>query len=228
MKEYLCPEENIRICGEAVTDTFFKEYAKYELGSAQKVILWAPTFRQSDYCGYNDSTEELLPMFKPGDYQELNRILKQYDFKLIVKLHPGQSLNKYSSLKLSNLEMYSDVEFSEKGWDLYQMLPQIDFLLTDYSSIFLQYLLIDRPMAFVVPDFEEYKERRGFVFKNPQEYMPGPIIKTKQELYDCLEQWNHCIDEFGEERRRVCNLIHKYKDGKNAQRAVALSGMKQR
>lgn len=58
-------------------------------------------------------------------------------------------------------------------------MAQCDGLIGDYSSASMQYLLMDRPQAFVVPDIKEYGERRGFVFKNIEEYMGGHIIKSK-------------------------------------------------
>lgn len=68
-KAFGCSEENIYINSEPVTDVFFNGYKKYDLGNYNKIILWTPTFRQSDYLGYDDSeTEELLPLFEEKDY----------------------------------------------------------------------------------------------------------------------------------------------------------------
>ncbi|WP_022772875.1 CDP-glycerol glycerophosphotransferase family protein [Butyrivibrio sp. AE2015] len=223
MKEYLCKENNVKICGEACTDVMFGNYEKYDLGNYSAIILWTPTFRQSDYYGYDDSEEELLPMFDEKKYEELNDKLKLYKFKLIVKLHPGQDLSKYNKLMYSNLEIYSDVEFRNRGYDLYSMMPQMDYMLADYSSTFLQFLLLDKPMAFVVPDLEEYSEKRGFVFESYRDYMPGEFITTREELYDVFEAWSHGADNHKEERRRVKNLIHRYQDGNNAKRALEIS-----
>ncbi|MBQ4536497.1 MAG: CDP-glycerol glycerophosphotransferase family protein [Lachnospiraceae bacterium] len=224
-KTFLCPKENIQVCGEAVTDAFYKEYQKYDLGNYKKIILWAPTFRQSDFYGYNDSEEELLPMYSEEEYEELNQILKKFDFCLIVKLHAGQKLEKYEQRFYSNLKIYSDKEFNDSGMELYQLMMQVDYLLADYSSVFLQFLLLDKPMAFVVPDFEEYAEKRGFVFDKPYDYMPGPIIKNKNALYECLENWFKGIDGYEQERKRVCDVIHEYQDGNNAKRAVEIANM---
>ena len=99
-KAFGCSEEKIYINSEPVTDVFFNGYKKYDLGNYNKIILWTPTFRQSDYLGYDDSeTEELLPLFEEKDYSRLNEILKEYNFLLMVKIHPSQDLSRYSKLK---------------------------------------------------------------------------------------------------------------------------------
>lgn len=224
-KEFLCKEENVVVCGEACTDIMYGDYVKYDLGNYDKIILWAPTFRQSDFYGYNDSSEELLPMFTEDDYDDLNNELKKYNFRLIVKLHAGQNLSNYRKLKYSHLMIYSDADFKETEMELYSLLPQIDYLLADYSSVFLEYLLLDRPIGFVVPDLEEYRQKRGFIFDKPLDYMPGNIIKCKEELYACFKEWHRGIDTFAEQRKIVRDKIHTYQDGNNAKRAVEIAGL---
>lgn len=115
-KAFGCSEENIYINSEPVTDVFFNGYKKYDLGNYNKIILWTPTFRQSDYLGYDDSeTEELLPLFEEKDYSRLNEILKEYNFLLMVKIHPSQDLSRYSKLKYSNLQILSNDDFNQMG-----------------------------------------------------------------------------------------------------------------
>lgn len=208
--------------GEPVNDLFFQTYEKYDLGAFKKIGLWAPTFRQSDYLGYDDSEEDLLPMFKQEDYEQLNEQLRRHNIKLMVKLHPAQSLDGYSQCYFSHLEIYSDEEFQKKGYELYALLKQTDFLVADYSSVPLQYLLLDKPIVFAIPDLEEYAQRRGFVFENVLEYMPGPKAETKQALYDALEDIAADRDVYQDERARVRDIIHTYQDGNNCKRALEI------
>lgn len=223
-KAYLCREENILINSEPVTDVFFKKYKKYELGDYDKILLWTPTFRQSDYLGYNDSNkEEILPTFNEDDYNELNDNLKKYNYKLIVKLHPSQDLSKYNKLKFSNLEILSNDDFKKKNMEIYNLLPQVDVLISDYSSLFLQFLLLDKPIMFVVPDIEEYGEKRGFVFENPLDFMPGAIIKTKDEFYSYLDKLHSGEDDYIDKRKKVKKIVHEFCDGKSCERLIEFS-----
>jgi CDP-glycerol glycerophosphotransferase (TagB/SpsB family) len=226
-KALRCKRENILINDEPVADVLLTSRAKYNLGKYKKIGIWLPTFRQSEYLGYSDSQEEnLLPMFSESDYIELNDMLKKCDIKLIVKIHSGQNLEKYKKTSFSNLEIISQEDMVKKGWELYSLLAQMDFLISDYSSVYLQYLLLNRPIGFVVPDFEEYLEKRGSVFENPREYMPGAFITEKKELYTFFSDLSEGIDNYELERQKVCKLIHKYKDPNNCKRLISISDIK--
>lgn len=224
--EYLCDEKNVKVCGEPMTDALFNKKMKYELGNYKKIIVWLPTFRQSKDLNYSDSSESLLPMFQMEDYDALNEYLKKYDFLLVVKLHTSQDTEGISTEKYSNILLLTNDQFVKRNFDLYELLPQTDALIGDYSSVSLQYLLLDKPLAFVVPDMEEYKEKGGFCFENPEDYMPGPIIKEKQQLYRFFDDIYFEKDEYIEERNRVRNIIFKYQDGENSKRVLELSDIK--
>lgn len=221
-KEYVCSEKNVVINGEPVTDILYQNLKKYDLGNYDKIGLWAPTFRQSDYLGYDDSTASLLPLYADGDYEKLNEMLEKLNIKLFVKLHDAQDLSGYRNDKYSHLEILSDKEFSNKGYELYPMMKQIDFLLGDYSSVYLQFLLLNKPIGFVIPDIEEYKVKRGFVFENVLDYMPGAKIYEEQDLYDFFNSIKNGEDNFLQERKRVCDLVHYYQDGDNCKRALEI------
>lgn len=209
-----------------MTDVFFNGYKKYDLGNYNKIILWTPTFRQSDYLGYDDSeTEELLPLFEEKDYSRLNEILKEYNFLLMVKIHPSQDLSRYSKLKYSNLQILSNDDFNQMGMEIYNLLPQVDAIIGDYSSLCMQSLLLDKPMAYVVPDMEEYSKRRGFAFDPPTDYMPGDLIKDKDQFYQWLDDFNKGIDKYESIRNKVKNKVHLYSDGKSCERLVEYCGI---
>lgn len=225
-KAFGCGEENVYINSEPVTDVFFNGYEEYDLGSFDKKILWTPTFRQSDYLGYDDSgTEELLPLFEECDYIELNDKLKKLNYLMIVKIHPSQDLRRYSKLKYTNLQILSNSDFHKMGMEIYNLLPQIDAMVGDYSSLGMEFLLLDKPIAYVVPDIEDYAIRRGFAFSSPQEYMPGEIIKTKEQFYQWLDDFSDGIDKYQNTRVEVKNRVHRYSDGKSCERLIEYCGI---
>lgn len=225
-KEYDCPIENVKVCGEPMTDDLFKPHEKYEFGNYDKVILWMPTFRQSDYLNYDDSHENLLPMFEEKDYNSLNNVLSELNFKLIVKLHTAQNTAGLEKRHYSNLDILTNADFISKGYEIYKLMPQVDAFIGDYSSASLQFLLVNKPNFFVVPDMEEYGKNRGFCFDNPEEYMAGPIIKTQEELYKELKKLKLGIDDYKDKRAKVINKIFKYQDGENTRRVLELSNIK--
>lgn len=228
-REYLCKEENVVLCGEPMTDALFTKSKNYDLGNYNKTILWMPTFRQSKYLNYNDSSESLLPMFNINEYVELNEELKKRDMQIIVKLHTAQNLDELKNVdlsKLTNLKIMSNDDFIKNGYEIYELLKDVDSLIGDYSSVSLHYLLLNKPLAFVIPDIEEYKERRGFVFDNPEDYMAGHLIKNKKDFYKYLNDLSLGIDNYSEKRKLVKNSIFKYQDGHDTERVLKLSNIK--
>lgn len=223
-KEFLCDDKNIVINGEPVMDILYDKKTHYTFDNKKKYGLWAPTFRQSDYLGYDDSSQEdLLPMFMESDYEELNSILQQNDVDLTVKLHPLQNLNNHNMLNFSNLHIYSDDAFKALGYELYNFMKQMDFLIGDYSSVYLEYLVLDRPIAFAIPDLAEYSEKRGFIFDNVEQYMPGDKLYKKEDLYKFIADVASNKDTFAKFRRELCGRIHHYNDGQNCKRCLELS-----
>lgn len=222
-KALLCKRENIIINDEPVADRLLLSKANYEFERYNKIGLWLPTFRQSSYLGYSDSSEiNLLPTITPSDYDELNKHLSERNIKLIVKIHSVQDVASINN-NFSNLDIITDEDMKQREWELYDLMAQIDFLISDYSSAYLQFLLKDKPIGFAVPDYEEYQKNRGCVFDNPKDFMPGHFIMNKDDLYSFLNDMSCGKDMYISERKKVCNLIHHYKDGKNCERLVSIS-----
>lgn len=226
-KEYACMESNIKVVGDPMTDHLLNSPRdKYDFSNYEKVLFWLPTFRQSDYLGYDDSKmENLVPLFGEDSYGELNTELQKHNIKLIVKVHPAQKNLGNAQRHYSHLDVFTDEEYIEAGYELFSLMAQCHGLIGDYSSASMQYLLMDRPQAFVVPDIKEYGERRGFVFKNIEEYMGGYIIKSKSDFWRFLNDFAIDKDIYKEKRRKICNLVYKYQDANSCQRIVDLSGM---
>ncbi len=224
--EFDCPEEEAVPIGDVLADQLFyysreKKYFK----NYSKFLIWYPTFRKSDYLGYTDSKEGLVPMFEEKDYPIINEYLRKYNIKLIVKTHPMQDNVGIEERHFSNFDVYTHNEFIEQGFDTYELLAQSDGMIGDYSSISLHSLLIDIPLAYVIPDIEEYGQIRGFVFDNPERYMPGVKIKDKDAFYKFIDNFASGKDEYQSERHRVRDVIFKYQDGKTCERALALCGL---
>ena len=100
-----------------------------------------------------------------------------------------------------------------------------DVLIGDYSSASMQYLVLNKPQAYVVPDIDEYAKKRGFAFDNPEDYMAGHIIKNQTQFYEFLEDIANDKDVYKEKRKRVLDEMYAYQDNKNCERIVQLSGM---
>ena len=226
-KAYLCSESNIVVAGDPMCDDLLTAPRNsYDFSRFKKVLFWVPTYRQSEYLGYDDShIETLVPLFREEEYGELNNILEKYNIHLIVKLHPVQTAPKGARRHFSHLSVFSHQEFEKSEYDMYTLMAQSDGLIGDYSSASMQYLLLDRPLAFVVPDIEDYAKTRGFIFEQPEDYMGGHIIKVKEDFYTFIDDFANDRDLYREKRHRVCNQIDKYHDANSCERIVKLSGL---
>lgn len=160
-----------------------------------------------------------------NDYDALNGVLSKLNFKLIVKLHTAQNTSGLKRKHYSNLDILTNDDFASRGYEIYKLMPQVDAFIGDYSSASLQFLLVDKPNFFVVPDIEEYGKNRGFCFDNPEEYMAGPIIKTQEELYKEFEKLKVGIDDYKDKRKKIRDKVFKYQDGENTNRVLKLSNI---
>lgn len=224
---YKCNESNIAIAGDPMCDELLS-YPKdsYDFKKYKKMLVWLPTFRQSDDMGYDDShLDTLIPLFAESDYPELEKELAKYNIRLIVKLHPVQSAPDGTQRHFEHLSVYSHKEFLDSDYEMYKMVACSDGLIGDYSSASMQYLHLDRPMAFVVPDLDDYKATRGFVFETPEDYMGGHIIKTKEEFYAFLKDFASGSDKYADKRHWVFDQIYEHHDGHSCERILKLSGI---
>ena len=226
-KEFACPECCIKVAGDPMTDALLKApQGIYDFSMFKRVLVWVPTFRNSDLMGYKDSNlDTFVPLFDVNDYSELNNVLSKYQIRLIIKLHPIQTVPEKMQRHFSHLSVYSHDEFISSEYELFTLIANSDGLIGDYSSMSLQYLLTDRPQAYVVPDIDDYKNNRGFVFENPEDYMGGHIIKTKDEFNQFIEDFANGNDVYKDKRHWVCDQIFKYKDANSCKRIVELSEM---
>lgn len=226
-KEYSCNESNILVAGDPLTDELLNNPRySYDFSKYRKVLMWMPTFRQSDYYGiYDTSLKEIVPLFSEEEYEMLNLKLKSYNIKLIVKIHGHQATCNNIGYHFSHLDIYTNEEFVDVGYDTYKLMAQCDGLIGDYSSASMQYLLLDRPQAFVIPDIDEYSTNRSFVFDKPEDYMGGHIIKTKDDFWKFLDDFANNRDVFADKRHWVCSQIYKYKDARSCERIVNLNNL---
>jgi len=74
----------------------------------------------------------------------------------------------------------------DRNDDLSAYLHLCSVLITDYSSVALDFMLLDRPILYYVPDLDEYHSARGLYF-TPEEMMPGPLLRSPEELYRAIE-----------------------------------------
>lgn len=143
------------------------ENAGLPLGG-RKVVLYAPTWKGESFGDPHDDAELLL-----SRVTELESRLDSERFVVLLKTH--QVVHKYAAAR---------PEFAGRlvpnGIPTNSVLAATDILVTDYSSIFFDFLATGRPIAFLTPDIDDYAGYRG-LYLEPGEW-PGPVTTTLDEL----------------------------------------------
>ena len=222
-KQINVEKEKFFICGLPRNDVLFKqgnELEKITKKQFEKVVLWLPTFRKIN--GRTDSTKEYylnIPTIENAEQlKALNDFAKKLNVLIIIKFHPRVEYQGDEAFDYSNVIIMSDKEIKKLKVDSYALLTQIDALISDYSSIAFDWLLLGRPIGYVTEDMKDYTA--GFALENVLDYMPGEKINSFDELCEFIENISRGVDEFKSERERVCAWANKYRDSNNAKRVV--------
>ncbi len=221
------PEQLVQ-CGYPRNDLLFHpkdSLARLGIDPAgwKKVLLWMPTFRRPADGSYQDgaATSTGLPLIEtPALLEELNARLTELGLYLMIKLHPGQDLSGVKLVELSSIRMLTNRELDEAGVELYRLVGAADGLLTDYSSIYFDYLLLNHPMIFLIDDIDGYQENRGFTVAAPLSLMPGEKVRAAEELYQALGRLARGEDAWEGERARVNGLVNRFTDDQSARRTA--------
>ena len=124
-----------------------------------KVIVWYPTFRQHS-SGVGTGAKHALPILHDSQKAQcLNEIAKNNNVLIVLKPHFAQDLRYIKDLGLSNIRFITDSFFAENDITSYEFVGGCDALLTDYSSIYYDFTLCDKPVAVIWEDIEEYKTK---------------------------------------------------------------------
>lgn len=227
-----CPIETVIDIGFPRLDYLFKPINKrqkalikdFSFDKYSQIFLWMPTFRKSSNELLSEEyfvSETGLPiLYKEEDLEELDEILAQYNSICIFKIHHLQAELKPFNKKYSNILVINDEKLNEYGVQLYEFIKLTTCLITDYSSISTDYMLLDRPIIYTMDDYEEYKESRGFSIENPAQYFVGHHVYTKRELEDAIIEVAKGIDKYQEKRKELLPVMHSHIDGNAAVRIL--------
>lgn len=166
------------------------------------LVFYLPTYRGAD-----DS------FIKAFDTEAVGDMLDTRDAHLYVKAHPDEPV--------TTDEDHPRVHWLPASVDPYLVLPCADVLLTDYSSVFFDYLAVDRPIVFFPYDLASYTESRGFYF-DYESVTPGPIVTDTGELTAALEAALDAAaggsDPYAADRRRLRQRFSPVRPGTASKR----------
>lgn len=184
------------------------------------IIIWYPTYRQH-IAGNIDIKGNALPIIHEEEHaKKLNETARQNDVLIIMKPHFVQDTSMIRDLKLSNIRFIDDDFFQEFGLTSYEMLAASDALITDYSSVYFDYTLTDKPIGVVWEDIEEYSKFPGFALDLSYYLKGAEKIYTIDELCAFVRNVAAGRDPLREERREIRDVVNISTDGNNAARVA--------
>ena len=199
-RSFAVSEDKIKVWGQPRNDGLFQKNDCREilgqlfpdLPEYTKTVLYAPTFR--DY-----GQVQLFP-FKAFDQEQLEAFLDEKNMLLFIRTHVAEqgSAAPYLGKRIRFLG-------NEQAEDVTGILNIFDCLITDYSSIYIDYLLTDKPMIFLPYDRQQYLDGRGMNF-DYDDVTPGPKPETFNDFLDALSPKE---DFWKSERTRVNRLFNE-------------------
>lgn len=143
------------------------------------ILLFSPTWRGQFVNNPEDNIEDMVEI--------IERLNSETDYQVILKVHPFIYHKAKFHKKLKPYLIDDDFETNE-------LLGSIDMLVTDYSSIFFDYLVTEKPIIFYTPDYETYEQDRGLYL--PVNSLPGPSVHTVNELIRTIKNKDKILSTY--------------------------------
>lgn len=182
--------------------------------------FWLPTYRET---AFGSKTGEVLKYADNNkQLDDIAELCEYLGIVLVVKSHPYEC--KPLELPNSSALIYlSDEDLNRHEYDLYELLGAADFLITDYSSVYFDFLLLDRPLIFFQNDRSDYRNSRGFLIdENVDFWCPGVIASTLIELKSALQSIAVGNDAHSRQRNLLCSAVHQFRDAESSERVSHL------
>ncbi len=206
---FLAKDEAFLRTGIPRTDFFFQEekmkqvkrqlFEENPILRNKKVILYAPTFRNDEL--YDASIHLDIEMM----YQQLRK-----EYVLLIRLHPSVAMSD-----IDFMERYRGFLFDYSQYaNVNDLLAITDVLISDYSSIPMEFAFFNRKMIFYAYDYKYYDTSSGFWEDYPSS-MPGPVVTKTAEIITEMKQ------ELDEDRiKNFSEKWNEYSTGKSSEQFV--------
>lgn len=192
---------------------------------ADRLVMWLPTFRRS-VRGYRtvDGDPTDSPFEFDVDVDALDAVLARHRTLLLVKPHPMAAFGGVQAWR--NVCVVDDAWLRSESLSLYQVLGAADALVSDVSSVTIDYLLLDRPVIHAMADLDAYRDTRGFTVDDVEDVLAGPVVTSSAELIGHLGDVLSGGDPGAAQRRSVRALSHAATDGGSTDRLLRAIGLR--
>lgn len=202
---YKCNKKQLVLVGEPSSDCVFdpktETLVEYfgESILEDKNVIYAPTWRQ-------EGEQKLFP-FSDIDWEDLNSFLVKNNINIFLRLHPSFEENIQFYKDQSKRINIIDTSIVE---DINESIGFFDLIITDYSSVHIGCLLLEKPVLFLPYDLEKYENKVGFTMPY-DEVSPGPKPSTYQQFKTDLARLLDDSSYYQNERVEVSKRLNDFK-----------------
>lgn len=191
-RAFCYPREKIIETGYPRNDILYSDHAdeiredvraEFGIPDGRRVILYAPTYRDDQFYGKGE--------YKFSLQMDLQRMRTEFSQEYVILLRTHYHIA--DAVDLTGLEdfVYQASNYS----DVSKLYLASDICITDYSSVFFDFGNLKRPILFFVYDYENYRNELRGMYIDMERELPGPIVRTNDELIDAL----HHIDQISKQ-----------------------------
>lgn len=180
--------------------------------TVKNIVLYTPTHRDYESNLAGDNSRSILGF--SYDNLKLSKFLQNNGIVFICKLHPKQNALVVESELPEGLILHRP----DERYGLTELMQISDVLVTDYTSVYFDYLLLDKPIIFNFYDLEVYKRERGVPCEPMSAISAGEIVYNEEEMMHALLNIEDNKKDYREMRKFVRNLFFTYQDTNTCKR----------
>jgi CDP-glycerol glycerophosphotransferase (TagB/SpsB family) len=177
-----------------------------------RVVLYLPTHRGAGGPKYQ------FNIFEGLDVNALEEALARQNAVLLIKRHYyEQNAPNLRDDATSRIRLLTEPEAP----DINVLLPDADVLVTDYSSVYFDFLLLDRPIVFTPFDIDQYISKERSLYDDYNSVTPGPKCQNWNEAIAAIEVALSGSDGYADARKAATLKFNAFVDTENSKRVVA-------
>lgn len=194
----------------------------------QHVVLWLPTFRRAAFPSTvgperlrHDGCSERETL--GSGLAELAAYLDGSGTQVVLKPHP-HGRDVWTAVPPTRI--LDEKTLVGRRVTSYELLAAADCLVTDASSVWQDFLLLNRPMICHFPDIDDYRRERGLNLEPYELWFPGPVVRTYRELAQEIMSVVRGRDMYEQRRDNMRGRLHKYHDAGSTRRLLTSVGLR--
>ncbi len=224
------PEENAFVTGYPRNDLLLAnndalQRLNIDKTEYDKIFCWLPTYRKAVIGDIRTDGAEgsfgAVDVLK-NHIEELEAKLTENNYLLLIKPHPMDIICRMELPYSDHVRVLGNDEISEAGLQIYEILGNCDVLFTDYSSVYVDFLITGKPIVFVCDDFEQYDKTRGFIFDNMRDLMPGPLLENFNQMLDYFDRVDDTASRWSDAYKKIRDYFISDKDSYSCERVCRL------